>query len=119
MAVLALLAFVPAQLKPQASRFNAGYTGAGDTGLCQEVIQSGAELSRDQLSRLLAIPERSSKQAVRRIVLEPYCLLQPISVREGAESEREAYPLAFDPSTWFVVLYEGDEYAGYDFNFRQ
>ncbi|NJP12002.1 MAG: hypothetical protein HC866_23115 [Leptolyngbyaceae cyanobacterium RU_5_1] len=30
-----------------------------------------------------------------------------------------AYPLAFDPQTWFIVLYEGDEYAGYSFSFRR
>jgi hypothetical protein len=87
--------------------------------VCQAVVQSQSVLSRDELARLIEVPERSNKAAVRAIVSEPYCKLAPVEIRAGASAEREAYPLAFDPKTWFVVLYEGDEYAGYDFVFQR
>jgi hypothetical protein len=86
--------------------------------ICQEIVQSKAILSRGQLSKLLAVPERSNKAQVRQVVKEPYCQLPTTEVRAGVSSRREAYPLAFDTQTWIVVLYEGDEYAGYSFSFR-
>ena len=89
----------------------------GDT--CQQIVQSESVLSRAELSQLLAVPERSMKTAIQQIIDVPYCTLNTIEVREGAIAEREAYPLEFDPQTWFVVLYEEDEYAGYDFSFRR
>lgn len=82
---------------------------------CEQVVQARSVLSRDELAKLLNVRERSSKSAVRSIVSEPYCKLAPIEIRAGVQADREAYPLAFDPKTWLVVLYEGDEYAGYDF----
>ena len=85
---------------------------------CQEVMQPSAVLSRDQLTKLLAIPERDKKSKVRAIFKEPYCKLPDIEVRAGVTAEREAYPLEFDPKTWIVILYEGDEYVGYRFSFR-
>ncbi|MGA7936232.1 MAG: hypothetical protein WCA35_21945 [Kovacikia sp.] len=85
---------------------------------CQEVVQSKTVLSREQLSRLLAIPERSPRVQVREVLKAPYCKLSTLQIRTGEPSQREAYPLAFDPQTWLVVLYEGDEYAGYSFSFR-
>jgi hypothetical protein len=86
--------------------------------VCQEMVQSKAVLSREQLSRLLTLPEGSNKDQIRQVVKEPYCKLATLSLRTGEPSQREAYPLAFDPQTWFVVLYEGDNYAGYSFSFR-
>ncbi|NET31417.1 MAG: hypothetical protein F6K19_05370 [Cyanothece sp. SIO1E1] len=86
--------------------------------ICQEIVQPQAVLSRERLSQLLSIPERDHKAAVREIVQEPYCQLPSLEVRAGVRAEREAYPLAFDPETWFVILYEGEEYAGYAFSFR-
>ncbi len=91
-------------------------TSVKDT--CQEVIQSKAALSRDQLSRLLTIPERSDKAQVRQVMKDPYCKLSTLNLRSGEPSQREAYPLAFDPQTWVVVLYEGNEYVGYSFSLR-
>jgi hypothetical protein len=85
---------------------------------CQEVIQPKAVLSRDQLSQLLTVPERSSQEQIRQLMKEPYCRLPDVQVRAGVMARREVYPLAFDPQTWFVVLYEGGEYAGYSFSFR-
>jgi hypothetical protein len=92
---------------------------ASSGDICQAVVQPKAVLSREQLSRLLAVPERSRKDQVRQIVKDPYCTLPELQVRAGAMAQREAYPLAFDPQTWFVVLYEGEEYAGYSFSFRR
>lgn len=86
---------------------------------CAEIVQPQAVLSRDELSQLLTIPERDRKEAVRAVVQEPYCRLPTVEIRQGVMAEREVYPLAFDPQTWFVVLYEGDEYAGYSFLFQR
>lgn len=87
--------------------------------LCQEVIQPNASLSREDLAALLTIPERAPKAELREVVAEPYCQLPSLEVRADAPARREAYPLAFDPQIWLVVLYEGEEYAGYAFRFAQ
>ncbi|NEQ97946.1 MAG: hypothetical protein F6K30_14705 [Cyanothece sp. SIO2G6] len=87
--------------------------------LCQTVLQPNAVLSRDHLAQLLVVSERSPKATVRQVIAEPYCQLPTLQLRAGVPAEREAYPLEFDPDTWFVVLYEGDEYAGFDFSFRR
>ena len=76
-------------------------------------------LSRQQLADLLTIPERSEQAKVKEIVAEPYCQLAELELRDGIVAQREAYPLAFDPKTWLVLLYEGNEYAGYAFSFQQ
>lgn len=83
---------------------------------CQQIVQPQAALSRETLLQLLAIPERESAQAVRDLVQEPYCTLPPVELRAGVASERDVFPLAFDPQTWVVVLYEDGEYAGYAFH---
>ncbi|MGF1496452.1 MAG: hypothetical protein ACFB8W_06460 [Elainellaceae cyanobacterium] len=87
--------------------------------ICQEVVRAESVLSRNELVQLLSIPERSTRTAVRNVVSAPYCMMPAMEVRAGAIAEREAYPLEFDPKTWLVILYEGDEYAGYAFSFRQ
>ncbi len=87
--------------------------------LCHTVIQPSTVLSREALAKLLAIPERSPQEQIRQVVPQPYCQLSDVEVRAGAIAQREAYPLAFDPKTWLVVLYEGNEYAGYAFRFAQ
>lgn len=86
---------------------------------CQQVISEKAVLSREQLTQVLRVPERANKQAIREVMKLPYCRLATIQPRAGMTADREAYPLAFDPKTWLVVLYEGDEYAGYSFSFRR
>ncbi|MBD2121159.1 hypothetical protein [Trichocoleus sp. FACHB-262] len=86
--------------------------------VCQEIVQSRAALSREQLAKLLTVPERDSKSKVQGILKAPFCKLPKLEVRAGVNAEREAYPLEFDPQTWLVILYEGNEYAGYRFSFR-
>lgn len=85
---------------------------------CQEVVQPQAVLSRKQLAQLLTISEGDKKQKIQEIAKAPYCKLPDLQVRAGATAQREAYPLEFDPQTWLVVLYEGEQYAGYRFSLR-
>lgn len=89
-----------------------------DREVCQEVVQEKSFLSRDVLAQFLAVPEGVNKEQVRQVVQSPYCRLASMEIRSGAISQREAYPLAFDPQTWLVVLYEGESYTGYSFSFR-
>lgn len=95
-----------------------GAAAQANPNSCTALVQTEATLSREQLAQLLTIPERDSKSRVREVVAEPYCTLAALQVRSGVEAEREAYPLAFDPNTQLVILYENDEYAGYRFNFE-
>jgi hypothetical protein len=83
---------------------------------CQQIVRSEARLTKEQLARLLVIPEGSNQQSVREIVQEPHCKLSSLQVRVGATAQREAYPLEFDSNTRLIVLYEGDQYAGYRFD---
>lgn len=82
---------------------------------CQEIVQPKATVSREQLAKLLTVPERGSRSQVQAIVKEPYCRMPNLSIRSGAITERVAYPLASDPQTWLVILYEGKTYVGYGF----
>lgn len=85
---------------------------------CQAIVQSQTTLSRQQLAKLLTVPEGGKKTQIREIVKEPYCQLADLQVRAGATAQREAYPLEFEPQTWLVLLYEGEQYAGYRFALR-
>ena len=98
-------------------RFQAKAASA-NKNLCQDIISSQAVLSRQQLTQLLTVPERENRQAIEAIAEDPYCTLAAIEVRAGVMAERSAYPLAFDPTTWLVVLYEDEEYVGYDFKLQ-
>ncbi|MEM1309906.1 MAG: hypothetical protein AAGF98_10550 [Cyanobacteria bacterium P01_H01_bin.153] len=93
--------------------------GTSEQAICQEVVQGKSVLSRSELSQLLAVAERAPKADVRAVIAEPYCTLGNVEVREGVMAHREAYPLEFNPETWFIVLYEGEEYAGFDFSFSR
>ncbi len=80
---------------------------------CTGAPNAQATLSRDQLATFLTISERSPKVEVQEVLQAPYCQLTHLEVRAGVTAERAVYPLAFDPQTWLVVLFEGNEYAGY------
>jgi hypothetical protein len=82
---------------------------------CVGEINPNATVSRDQLASFLTIAERGSKTAVQEILQTPYCQLPGLEVRAGVPAERAVYRMAFDPQTWLVVLFEGNEYAGYQF----
>ena len=92
---------------------------ASDTkNQCETIVQSSAVLSRSQLAELLTVPERSNQQLIKDIVAEPYCQMTTIELRDSITAQREAYPLAFAPRTWLVMLYEDNEYAGFSFSFQ-
>jgi hypothetical protein len=82
---------------------------------CIKVVQGQATLSRESLAKLLTVTEGTSRAQIQAIVKQPYCKLPSLTVRVGETTQREAYPLAFKPDTWLVVIYEGDRYAGFDF----
>lgn len=86
---------------------------------CQGEVNQNVVISREQLAQFLTVSERDSKAKVEQILQSPYCLLPSLDVRAGATAERAVYPLAFDRETWLVVLYEGEEYAGYQFRLQQ
>jgi hypothetical protein len=85
------------------------------TETCQGAVSEGVVISREQLAEFLTISERDPRTRVEDVLKAPYCQLPSLSVRAGAIAERLVYPLAFDPKTWLIVLYEEDEYAGYRF----
>jgi len=80
---------------------------------CVGEVNSQTSISRDQLATFLTISERSPKIDVQNVLQAPYCQLPGLEVRAGVAAERAVYQLAFDPQTWLVVLFEGNEYAGY------
>jgi hypothetical protein len=86
---------------------------------CQGEIRSGVNISREKLAAFLTVSEREPKLRVQDILQQSYCQLPSIEIRAGVPAERQVYPLAFDPQTWLVVLYEGEEYAGYQFSLHQ
>jgi hypothetical protein len=114
-ATLAVLAIVPGK----------GVSQSIANSTCQQVVKSGAEISRSQLSSLLSIPEGASEEAVRQAINEPYCLLPVPDAKHQQKAEphkvttREAYPLAFDPQAWVVVNYNSGTYVDYDFVFKR
>lgn len=84
---------------------------------CVGEVNSEVILSREQLAAFLTVSEREPKARVQEILRDPYCYLPSLEIRAGVAAERAVYPLAFDPKTSLVVLYEGEEYAGYQFRF--
>ena len=104
---VALLSKVPANLPRERS--------LGPTQTCAEIVQPKAALSREQLAKLLSVPERTQRRKVQEIAKEPYCRLPSLSLRAGATTARDIYPLAFDPQTSLVIIYEGETYVGYGF----
>ncbi|HEY9640361.1 MAG TPA: hypothetical protein V6C57_07750 [Coleofasciculaceae cyanobacterium] len=86
---------------------------------CQGEVHQEVVLSREKLAAFLTVSEREPKVRVQGILQQSYCQLPPLEVRANVVAERDVYPLAFDPHTWLIVLYEGDEYAGYQFRFQQ
>ena len=107
LAVVGVLLNLPPQVRPQ-SLPEANWD-------CQKKVQPEQTLSRQQLAKLLSIPERSARRQVEHILQRPYCRLPSLSLRAGATTERDAYRLGFDPQTALVVLYEGHTYVGYGF----
>ncbi|GAP98312.1 hypothetical protein [Leptolyngbya sp. NIES-2104] len=91
---------------------------------CQGAVRSQQSTSKDDLARLIQIDTGNSKEAIRKLLKEPYCVLPSISVRTGAPTDREVYRVASDAlekatsQTYLVVSYEGNQYQGYRFWIR-
>jgi hypothetical protein len=83
---------------------------------CTAEPKYGQALPRETVLEFLTIAERESAAAVQGVLSEPYCQLPSIEIRAGVQAERSLYELDFDANTWLVVLYEGEEYAGYAFD---
>jgi len=83
--------------------------------VCGEIVQPDVLVSQEQLNQLSEVPIYSPSDKVKKILKQPYCRLPALSIRTGALTEREAYPMAFDQQTFLVVLYEGKNYVGYGF----
>ena len=82
---------------------------------CQTVLNADQRLSRGQLTQFLSIAQNSSQATVHETIAPPYCTLS----KAHQSKQNEAYPLACDPATWFVVNYDQGIYKGYDFVFRE
>jgi hypothetical protein len=86
---------------------------------CQTSPQSTVVLSRAELGEFLKLPEQAAKADVQAIISEPFCSLPAAKGTDGNLTQRDAYPLEFDPQTWFIVHYDKDQYAEFSFSFRQ
>ncbi len=82
---------------------------------CQAIINADQRLSRSQLNQFLSVSPNSSQAKVHETIAPPYCTIS----KAHHANQREAYPLAFDPETWFVVNYEQGLYKSYDFVFQK
>ncbi|MEB3211868.1 MAG: hypothetical protein VKL39_10965 [Leptolyngbyaceae bacterium] len=111
-----MAALLGLMLDVQTKRSNS--SGAELFSGCTGDIQSHVALTEEHLANVLAIPERDSKNEVREILAEPYCILPTVQIRSGVDAEREAYPLTFNDQAWLIVLFEGNEYAGYRISTR-
>jgi hypothetical protein len=79
---------------------------------CVEIIDPNALLNRNQILKLISLAEPTHRAKVRAILKTPYCKLEAIAIRTGTKSEREAYPLEYDPTLWAIILYDGNEFVG-------
>lgn len=82
---------------------------------CHAVLNADQRLSRAQLTQFTELAQATEQATVHEKIAPPYCRLS----RAHQTNQREAYPLAFDPDTWFVVNYDQGTYTGYDFIFRK
>jgi len=112
--MLALAALV---VTPSINRTNsAPSTGAAD--VCIKQVDKQSLVSRDELKAVIDLDPSTAKDKVRNIVDQPHCVLESRAAENGVQVEREAYPLEFDPQTWFVLQYQDGKLAGFDFSFR-
>ena len=85
------------------------------TPTCASVLNPDQRLSRGQLTEFLSIAQDAPRTTIHQVIASPYCSLS----QSNQTHQQEAYPLAFDPDTWFVVNYHQGIYKDYDFVFRK
>ncbi len=112
--ILALISFIQAMGLPS--------FGSRDSDLnCNGTVRAQAVLTETQIAKLLSLKKGEAKDTVRSLLKDPYCTLPKSEIRAGAPADREAYLVQaddfvqFDPKTRLVILYEGDQYAGFRF----
>ena len=93
-------------------------SGTGVKDVCIKQIDKQSLISRDELKAVLDLSHQVPKAKVQEIVEKPHCVFEARSGVNGVQLAREAYPLEFDPQTWFVLLYQDGKYVGFDFSFR-
>ncbi|MEO0867873.1 MAG: hypothetical protein AAFY17_05370 [Cyanobacteria bacterium J06642_11] len=82
---------------------------------CQQMVNKEQRLSREQLTQFIPLSQGTAQEIVHDTIAPPYCALS----KSQQSQQQEAYPLAFDPETWFVVNYAQGNYTGYDFVFKR
>ena len=85
---------------------------------CTQIVQAKTALTREQLMQFLALPKGAKSSQILSLINAPYCKLAGVTSATGGMVDRQAYPLTFDPQTWMVVKYEGEQYVGYEFKIR-
>lgn len=82
---------------------------------CQTVLNAEQRLSRDQLAQFVSLAKGATQETVHGTIAPPHCTLS----KSNNPQQQEAYPLAFDPNTWFVVNYDQGNYTDYGFVFKE
>ncbi|MEL6814895.1 MAG: hypothetical protein AAFP03_08780 [Cyanobacteria bacterium J06598_3] len=100
-ATLAALVIVPTRVGSQQVALSS----------CQEVVQSGAEISRAQVESLLAVPEGSRREAVRQVIDVPYCLLpsRKDNAKPGEQASEQAGEQASENASQNASDQPGDQ----------
>ena len=81
--------------------------------LCTQMLNPGTRISRPSLAWLIGLPVGSAQAQVTGRLGTPYCLL------EGSGGLTQfAYPCEWEPSTWLVITFQDEQYAGYEFSFE-
>ncbi|MEL7331264.1 MAG: hypothetical protein AAFN12_03400 [Cyanobacteria bacterium J06560_2] len=57
---------------------------------CEQVIKSGAEISRGQMASLMAVPGGATRESVQQVITEPYCTLPAIALPMASAIAPEA-----------------------------
>ena len=67
-------------------------------------------LTPAQLQRLKTTPQGTAKQTLQATLPKVYCQLPAVSLRAGTIAQRDVFQI--NASTWLIVMYEGDRFAG-------
>jgi hypothetical protein len=85
---------------------------AGKPEPCITIHDLTARLTRPNLQWLLTLQEGSNGNQILGQLGQPYC-----SLAASDRQQRWAYPAAWDPATWIVILIQEGRYSGYSFTF--
>lgn len=112
---LAILSMGLAPVIQLAILLPAAPTVAGRAEPCIQIRRVSARISRKQLETVMQLRQGALWEDAVQVIGTPYCQLAPTL----EVPRRDAYPLAFDPSTWLVLKYDrAMTFRGYDFTFH-